>query len=181
MYLRHVQSYTQLEYSCQIFFLCNKNTKCPIDAHCHRHCRRDPSFPHYPTIYDLAFFDLNQPTEKLAEDLSSAAQDPVNLDELVARTIDPYSDENLEVPLKNPVPNPADDQVASAPVQYGFIMTQSDEPNNNEVPVTSPSLPAPVKRRGRKKDSLELKAIKAQIKNDEKQKAAQRIKELKKR
>ena len=73
------------------------------------------------------------------------------------------------------------DQVASAPVQYGFIMTQSDEPNNNEVPVTSPSLPAPVKRRGRKKDSLELKAIKAQIKNDEKQKAAQRIKELKKR
>ena len=39
----------------------------------------------------------------------------------------------------------------------------------------------PVKRRGRKKDSLELKAIKAQIKNDEKQKAAQRIKELKKR
>ena len=30
---------------------------------------------------------------------------------------------------------------------------------------------------GRKKDSLELKAIKAQIKNDEKQKAAQRIKE----
>ena len=104
--------------------------------------------------------------------------DPVNLDKLFARTIDPYSDENLEVPLKNPVPNPADDQVASAPVQYGFIMTQSDEPNNNEVPVTSPSLPAPVKRRGRKKDSLELKAIKAQIKNDEKQKAAQRIKEL---
>ena len=35
--------------------------------------------------------------------------------------------------------------------------------------------------RGRKKDSLELKAIKAQIKNDEKQKAAQRIEELKKR
>ena len=34
---------------------------------------------------------------------------------------------------------------------------------------------------GRKKDSLELKAIKAQIKNDEKQKAAQRIEELKKR
>ena len=65
--------------------------------------------------------------------------DPVNLDELFAQTIDPYSDENLEVPLKNPVPNPADDQVASAPVQYGFIMTQSDEPNNNEVPVTSPS------------------------------------------
>ena len=31
---------------------------------------------------------------------------------------------------------------------------------------------------GRKKDSLELKAIKAQIKNDEKQKAAQRIKEF---
>ena len=142
---------------------------------------QDDSFQHDPTIYDLAFFDLNQPTEKLAEDLSSAAQDPVNLDELVARTIDPYSDENLEVPLKNPVPNPADDQVASAPVQYGFIMTQSDEPNNNEVPVTSPSLPAPVKRRGRKKDSLELKAIKAQIKNDEKQKAVQRIKELKKR
>ena len=34
---------------------------------------------------------------------------------------------------------------------------------------------------GRKKDSLELKTIKAQIKNDEKQKAAQRIKELEKR
>ena len=102
----------------------------------------------------------------------------MNLDELFARTIDPYSDENLEVPLKNPVPNPADDQVASAPVQCGFIMTQSHEPNNNEVPVTSPSLPAPVKRRGRKKDSLELKAIKAQIKNDDKQKTVQRIKEL---
>ena len=39
----------------------------------------------------------------------------------------------------------------------------------------------PVKGRGRKKDSLELKVIKAQNKNDEKQKAAQRIKELKKR
>ena len=108
-------------------------------------------------------------------------RDPVNLDEIFARTIDPYSDENLEDPLKNPVPNPADDQVASAPVQYRFIMTQSDEPNNNEVPVTSPSLPAPVKRMGRKKDSLELKAIKAQIKNDKKQKTAQRIKELKNR
>ena len=23
-------------------FCMNKNTKCPIDAHCHRHCRRDP-------------------------------------------------------------------------------------------------------------------------------------------
>ena len=23
-------------------FPTNKNTKCPIDAHCHRHCRRDP-------------------------------------------------------------------------------------------------------------------------------------------
>ena len=61
-----------------------------------------------------------------------------------------YSDENLEVPLKNPVPNSADDQVASAPVQYGFIMTQSDEPNNNEVPVTSPSLPARVLEEGKK-------------------------------
>ena len=60
---------------------------------------QDDSFQHDPTIYDLAFFDLNQPTEKLAEDLSSAAQDPVNLDELVARTIDPNSDENLEIPL----------------------------------------------------------------------------------
>ena len=78
----------------------------------------------------------------------------MNLDKLFARTIEPYSDENLAVPLKNPVPNPADDQVASAPVQYGFIMTQSDEPNNNKVPVTSPSLPAPEKRRGGKKDSL---------------------------
>ena len=59
-------------------------------------------------------------------------------------------------------------------------MTQSDEPNNNKVPVLLVKQ-AQVKRRGRKKDSLELKAIKAQIKNDEKQKAAQRIKELKKR
>ena len=57
------------------------------------------------------------------------------IDCFLTGTIDPYSGENLEVPLKNPVPNPADDQVASAPVQYGFIMTQSDEPNNNEVPV----------------------------------------------
>ena len=114
----------------------NKNTKCPIDAHCHRHCRRDPRIGRFWSGLQVA---------------------------------------------SDSVPNPADHQVASAPVQYGFIMTQSDEPNNNGVPVTSPSLPAPVKRRGRKKDSLELKAIKAQIKNDEKQKAVQRIKELKKR
>ena len=25
----------------------NKNTKCPIDAHCHRHCRRDPRITKY--------------------------------------------------------------------------------------------------------------------------------------
>ena len=77
-------------------------------------------------------------------------RDPVNLDEIFARTIDPYSDENLEDPLKNPVPNPADDQVASAPVQYGFIMTQSDEPNNNEVPVTQPKFASPSKEEGKK-------------------------------
>ena len=115
----------------------------------------------------------------IAEEIQGL-QDLMNIDNLI-RVPSDFDEALLELPLKNPVPNPADDQVASAPVQYGFIMTQSDEPNNNEVPVTSPSLPAPVKRRGRKKDSLELKAIKAQIKNDEKQKAAQRIKELKKR
>ena len=125
--------------------------------------------------YDLALFDINQPTEKLAEGLSSAAQETINLDDLCAQTINPPIDENLQVPLMNPVPNPADNQV-----QCEFIMTQSDEPNNNEVPGTSKSLPAQVKKRGRKKDSPELKELKAQIKNDEKQKRAERIKQLRK-
>ena len=63
----------------------NKNTKCPIDAHCHRHCRRDPRIGRFWSGLQVA---------------------------------------------SDSVPTPADNQVASAPVQYGFIMTQSDEPNN---------------------------------------------------
>ena len=49
----HCQRYSRAEALPVIFWLRylskiwvqwrpNKNTKCPIDAHCHRHCRRDP-------------------------------------------------------------------------------------------------------------------------------------------
>ena len=49
----HCQCYSRAEALPVIFWLRylskiwvkwrpNKNTKCPIDAHCHRHCRRDP-------------------------------------------------------------------------------------------------------------------------------------------
>ena len=59
-------------------------------------------------------------------------------------------------------------------------MPQREEVNNSAVPISSPSLPAQVKKRGRKKDSAEVRALKAQIRIEEKRKAAEKIKELKK-
>ena len=59
-------------------------------------------------------------------------------------------------------------------------MPQSDEMNNNRVPVSSPNLPAPVRKRGRPADSESVKAMKAQIRNEKEKKAAVKIKGLKK-
>ena len=38
----------------------NKNTKCPIDAHCHRHCRRDPRITKYCIEVLHDFFTLER-------------------------------------------------------------------------------------------------------------------------
>ena len=65
-------------------------------------------------------------------------------------------------------------QVVPAPAQFGLNMPHSDELNNNEVQVSSPNLPASVKKRGRKPDSASMKAMKAQIRNE----AAEKIKGL---
>ena len=51
---------------------------------------------------------------------------------------------------------------------------------HNCMHVSSPSLPAPVKKRGRKKYSAEVRALNTQIRIEEKQKVAEKIKELKK-
>ena len=51
---------------------------------------------------------------------------------------------------------------------------------HNCMHASSPSLPAPVKKRGRKKDSAEVRALNAQIRIEEKRKVAEKIKELKK-
>ena len=59
-------------------------------------------------------------------------------------------------------------------------MPQSDELNNNKVPVSSPSLPAPVSKRGRPADSESVKAMKAQVRVEKGKKAAVKIKGLKK-
>ena len=59
-------------------------------------------------------------------------------------------------------------------------MPQSEEVNNNTVAISSPSLPTPVKKRGRKADSEALKALKAQIRIEERRKVAEKIKELRK-
>ena len=96
----------------------------------------------------------------------------MNIDNLIRFPSD-FDEALLELPLKNPVPNTADEssschsaplplaevsilqegiptiQVASAPAQLGLIMPQSDEMNNNRVPVSSPNLPAPVRKRRR--------------------------------
>ena len=125
------------------------------------------------------------------EDLLSATQDLMNIDNLIRFPSD-IDEALLELPLKNPVPNPADEssschsapllplaevsipilqegiptiQVASAPAQLGLIMPQSDELNNNKVPVSSPNLPAPERKRGRPADSESVNAIKAQMTN----------------
>ena len=56
-------------------------------------------------------------------------------------------------------------------------MSQSDE--LNKVPISSPNLPVPVRKRGRPADSESVKAMKTQIR-DEQKKAAVKIKGLKK-
>ena len=45
---------------------------------------------------------------------------------------------------------------------------------HNCMHASSPSLPAPVKKRGRKKDSAEVRALNAQIRIEEKKKKLQR-------
>ena len=116
------------------------------------------------------------------QDLSSP-QDPMNLEELIAQTVDPDFDESLfQVPQNNPAPNPTDESSSchGAPFQEGIPTPQSEELNSNAVPISCPSLPAPVKKRGRKKDSAEVRALKAQIRIEETRKVAEKIKELKK-
>ena len=117
------------------------------------------------------------------QDLSSP-QDPMNLEELIAQTVDPDFDESLfQVPQNNPAPNPTDESSSchGAPFQEGIPTPQSEEVNNNPVAISSPSLPTPVKgKRGRKADSEELKAMKAKIRSEEKRKLQEKIKELKK-
>ena len=134
------------------------------------------------------------------EDLLSAPQDLINIDNFIRFPSD-FDEALLELPLKNPVPNPADEssschsapllplaevsipilqegiptiQVVPAPAQFGLNMPHSDELNNNEVQVSSPNLPASVKKRGRKPDSASMNAMKAQIRNE----AAEKIKGL---
>ena len=65
-------------------------------------------------------------------------------------------------------------QVVPVPAQFGLNMPHSVELNNNEVQVSSPNLPASVKKRGRKPDFASMKAMKAQIRNE----AAEKIKGL---
>ena len=161
------------------------------------------SFPHDPTNFEaqlasvptLQICDFNHPSEKPVEDLLSATQDLMNIDNLIRFPSD-IDEALLELPLKNPVPNPADEssschsaplplaevsipilqegiptiQVASAPAQLGLIMPQSDELNNNKVPVSSPNLPAPVRKRGTAADSESVKAMKAQIRDEQRKK-----------
>ena len=66
------------------------------------------------------------------------------------------------------------------PLQEGIPTHQSEELNSNAVPISSPRLPAPVKKRGRKKDPAEVRALKAQIRIEQTRKDAEKIKELKK-
>ena len=140
----------------------------------------------------------------IAEEIQGL-QNLMNIDNPIRFPSD-FNEALLELPLKKPVPNPADEssschsaplplaevsipilqegiptiQVASAPAQLGLIMPQSDELNNNKVPVSSPNLPAPVRKRGRPADSESVKAMKAQIRNEKEKKAAVNIKGLKK-
>ena len=65
-------------------------------------------------------------------------------------------------------------QVASAPALLGLIMPQSDKLNNNKVPVSSPNLPAPVRKRRRPADS---EAMKAQIRDEQRKKQQRRSKD----
>ena len=74
------------------------------------------SFPHDPTNFEaqlasvptLQICDFNHPTEKPVEDLLSAPQDLMNIDNLIRFPSD-FDEALLELPLKNPVPNPADE------------------------------------------------------------------------
>ena len=126
----------------------------------------------------------------------------MNIDNLIRFPSD-IDEALLELPLKNPIPNPADEssschsaplplaevsipilqegiptiQVASAPAQLGLIMPQSDELNNNKVPVSSPNLPAPVRKRGTPTDSESVKAMNAQIRDEQRKKQQRRSKD----
>ena len=129
------------------------------------------------------------------EDFLSAPQDLMNIDNLTRFPSD-FDKSLLELPLKNLVPpNPADKssschsaplplaevsipilqegiptiQVASAPAQLGLIMPQSDELNNKEMLVSSPNLPASMRKR-RPSESESVKAMKAQIRGEQRKK-----------
>ena len=93
----------------------------------------------------------------IAEEIQGL-QNLMNIDNLIRFPSD-FDEALLELPLKNPVPNPADEssschstplplaevsisklqegiltiQVASAPAQLGLIMPQSDELNNKKM------------------------------------------------
>ena len=61
----------------------NKNTKCPIDAHCHRHCRRDPRITKdcIEVLSFRVFFDFGKKFELHWFELKllglSAPQEPI--------------------------------------------------------------------------------------------------------
>ena len=68
----------------------NKNTKCPIDAHCHRHCRKDPRITkdciEVLQLFNLLSFhwlwqEVSQRAEKLLDKVeeNSEAQNLQNL------------------------------------------------------------------------------------------------------
>ena len=129
------------------------------------------TFPHEPTNFEvqlasvptLQICDFNHPTTKPVEDLLRAPQDLMNIDNLLLA--------EMSIPmLQEGIPTI---QVASAPRQLGLIMPQSEELNNNQVPVSSPNLPAPVKKRGRPAE----KAMKAQIRDEQRKKQQRRSKD----
>ena len=56
-----------------------------------------------------------------------------------------------------------------------YSCPKSDELNNNKVPVSSPNLPAPVRKRGTPTDSESVKAMKAQIRDEQRKKQQLRL------
>ena len=60
------------------------------------------------SVPTLQICDFNHPSEKPVEDLLSATQDMMNIDNLIRFPSD-IDEALLELPLKNPVPNPADE------------------------------------------------------------------------